>query len=115
MKPMSARLLRAAILACGLAAIAIMIPPASGQSLVEKNYKKYCAACHGPDGSANVPAGKATKAHDFHSAEVQSQTDDALAAVIAKGKGAMAAYEKQLKPDEIKDLVAYVRQLGKQK
>jgi cytochrome c6 len=72
-----------------------------------------CASCHGPDGSANVPAGKALKARDFHSPDVQGQTDAELATVITNGKNKMPAYGKQLKPAEIATLVAYSRALGK--
>src|SRR5277367_6263470 len=71
-----------------------------------------CGSCHGPDGSANVPAGKALKARDFHSPDVQGQTDADLAAVIANGKNKMPAYGKQLKAQDIADLVAYTRVLG---
>jgi mono/diheme cytochrome c family protein len=107
--------LRGVMFGALVAAFAVFVPTARGQSAVQKNYSKNCVACHGADGSANTPAGKATKALDFHSAAVQSQTDDQLAAAIASGKTPMPGYAKQLKPDEIKDLVAYVRQLGKQK
>ena len=72
-----------------------------------------CASCHGPDGSANVPAGKALKARDFHSPDVQGQSDADLSAVITTGKNKMPAYGKQLKPAEIAVLVAYSRALGK--
>jgi len=72
-----------------------------------------CASCHGPDGNANVPAGKALKARDFHSPEVQGETDEVIAAVITNGKNKMPAYGKQLKPAEIAALVAYSRALGK--
>jgi cytochrome c6 len=72
-----------------------------------------CASCHGPDGNANMPAGKALKARDFHSPDVQGQSDADLAAVITTGKNKMPAYGKQLKPAEIADLVAYSRALGK--
>jgi mono/diheme cytochrome c family protein len=109
---MGNRMLRTAALASGLATLSFIVPVAKAQSPAEKNYTKNCAACHGADGSANTPAGKATKALDFHSAAVKNQTDDQLAAAIAKGKTPMPGYEKQLKPDEIKDLVAYVKMLG---
>jgi cytochrome c6 len=72
-----------------------------------------CASCHGPDGNANVPAGKALKARDFHSPDVQSQSDADLSAVITTGKNKMPAYGKQLKPAEIAELAAYSRALGK--
>jgi mono/diheme cytochrome c family protein len=72
-----------------------------------------CASCHGPDGNANVPAGKALKARDFHSPDVQSQSDADLSAVITTGKNKMPAYGKQLKPADIAALAAYSRALGK--
>jgi mono/diheme cytochrome c family protein len=72
-----------------------------------------CASCHGPDGHANVPAGKALKARDFGSPEVQNETDAVLSSEIANGKNKMPAYAKQLKPQDIADLVAYTRALGK--
>ncbi len=50
---------------------------------------------------------------DFHSPDVQKESDADLAAVIAKGKNKMPAYDKQLKPADIQTLVAYVRDLGK--
>jgi mono/diheme cytochrome c family protein len=82
----------------------------NGEKLYNAN---KCASCHGPDGSANVPAGKALKARDFHSPDVQGQTDAELTAVIASGKNKMPAYGKQLKPAEIAELAAYSRALGK--
>jgi len=70
-------------------------------------------ACHGADGSGNSAAGKTLKVRDFHDPDVQKQSDADLTAIIAKGKNKMPAYEKSLKPDEIKGLVAHVRELGK--
>ena len=78
----------------------------------ESIYKAKCAACHAADGSGSS-IGKKLGAHDFHSPEVQGQSDQQLTDAIAKGKGKMPAYEKSLKPEEIKGLVAYVRALGK--
>jgi len=43
------------------------------------------------------------------------ESDDDLAGIIAKGKNKMPAYEKQLKADQIKGLVAYIRDLAKKK
>ena len=86
---------------------------AHGQGQAEATYKAKCAACHGPDGSGNTPAGKALKVVPFSDPDVQKQSDADLMAIIAKGKNKMPGYEKSLKPDEIKGLVAYVRELGK--
>jgi mono/diheme cytochrome c family protein len=78
-------------------------------------YKAKCAMCHGADGKGDTPMAKKMGAHDFASQEVQSQSDAQLAEIIAKGKNKMPGYEKSMKESEIKDLVAYVRELGKKK
>jgi mono/diheme cytochrome c family protein len=78
-------------------------------------YKTKCAACHGPDGKGDTAMGKKLGVRDFSSPEVQKQSDSELIAATAKGKNKMPAYEKSLKENEIKDLIAYIRQLGKRK
>jgi mono/diheme cytochrome c family protein len=76
-------------------------------------YKTKCAACHGADGKGETAIGKSNKIRDLGSAEVQAQSDADLTAVIANGKGKMPAYGKGLKPDQVKDLVAYIHTLAK--
>lgn len=78
-----------------------------------KVFKANCTLCHGDDGSGNSPTGKALKAKDLRSDEVQKQTDAQLAEVIAKGRGKMPAFGSKFSPDVIKSLVAYIRQLAK--
>lgn len=90
-----------------------LVSTARAQGDAAKNYTAKCATCHGADGTAGTPAGKALKARDFHSPDVQNESDDALAQIVANGKNKMPAYGKQLKAAEIKDLVAYCRALGK--
>ena len=76
-------------------------------------YKAKCASCHGADGKRETPAGKALKARDFASPEVQKETDEELVVVIQKNKNKMPAYGTSLKNPQVKDLVAYVRGLAK--
>ena len=76
-------------------------------------YKTKCAACHGVDGKGETSMGKANKLRDLGSADVQKQTDAELTAIIGNGKGKMPAYNKSLKPEQVKDLVAYIRSLAK--
>src|SRR6185369_9079689 len=76
-------------------------------------YKAKCAMCHGADGKGDTPAGKKVGVHDFASDEVQKQSDNDLGQIIFKGKNKMPAYESKLKPEEVKDLIAYIRKLGK--
>jgi cytochrome c6 len=89
------------------------VPQMRAQGDAETNYKAKCAGCHGPDGTGATPAGKAVAARDFHSADVQKETDAEMADVIAKGKNKMPKYADKLKDKEIKDLVTYVRALSK--
>ena len=76
-------------------------------------YKAKCVACHGADGKGDTPAGKSTKVRSFADAEVVKASDDDLAGIIEKGKGKMPGYGKSMKPDDIKNMVAYIRSLTK--
>ncbi|HKW31640.1 MAG TPA: cytochrome c [Candidatus Acidoferrum sp.] len=75
-------------------------------------YKQKCAVCHGANGKATA-AGQKMGGHDFDSAEVKKLSDDELVSAIDKGVGKMPAYGKSLKPEQIKDLVAYIRSMAK--
>ncbi len=83
------------------------------QSDVAKVYKTNCVLCHAADGSGNSTSGKALGAKDLASGEVQKKSDAELTEVIAKGKGKMPAFAAKLKPEEIKQLVAYIRAMPK--
>jgi len=76
-------------------------------------FKSKCAVCHGADGSGNTAVGKSMHIRDLASADVQKQTDAELTAMITNGKGGMPAYKDKLTGDQIKDLVGFVRELGK--
>lgn len=79
-------------------------------------YKAKCAACHAPDGSGSSATGKALGVPDLRSDATQKQTDAQLIDSITNGKGKkMPAYEGKLSDDQIKDLVAYMRDLAKKK
>jgi len=47
------------------------------------------------------------------SADVQKMSDKELTATISDGKGAMPSYKDRLSGAQIKDLVSYIRELGK--
>jgi mono/diheme cytochrome c family protein len=76
-------------------------------------YKTKCAMCHGPDGAGKTPAGQKLNVRDLHSPEVQKQSDSDLALVIGQGKSKMPAFGKTLNENQIKSLVAQIRELGK--
>jgi cytochrome c6 len=106
------------ILAVTLGALAMFICPqkASGadESAGEKAFQSNCVVCHGQDGTA-TPTGKALKAPDLHSDQVQKMTDAQIADQIANGKNNMPPFKNTLTKDQIQSLVAYVRTFGKKK
>jgi mono/diheme cytochrome c family protein len=98
----------------GFLALAFLVSvPARADDASAKLYAGKCAGCHGADGAGTTVVGKALKVKDFHDPDVQKQSDADLNAIISKGKDKMPEYDKTLKPEEIKGLVAYVRELGK--
>lgn len=102
----------------GMALVAICLFVATGTAHAQAAdlYKTKCQACHGPDGASNTPMGKKLGAHDFHAPDVQKMTDAQLIEIITKGKEKMPAYGAgKLTAAQIKDLAAYVRELGKKK
>ena len=98
------------LLIVALAAGAVAQNPAAKDLFASK-----CAMCHGPDGSAQTTMAKNLKIRDFHSADVQKQSDADLKTVITKGKGKMPAFEGKLTGEQIDQLVGYLRELGKKK
>jgi len=72
-------------------------------------FKAKCVACHGADASGNTTVGKSLKIKDLRSAEVQSQSDAQLVKTITSGKGKMPPYGKSLSPEQIQQLVGFIR------
>ena len=93
-------------------AVLVLGLPALGQDAAA-TFKAKCAMCHGPDGKGETPIAKKLGAQDLGSPAVQKQSDPDLLQAITKGKNKMPAFESKLKQEEIKSLVAYVRQFGK--
>ena len=75
-------------------------------------YQQHCAMCHGQDGKGATPIGKKFQIPDLHSSTVQKNTDAELTQIIDNGKGKMPPFKSQLKPEQVKDLVAYIKGMG---
>lgn len=75
-----------------------------------------CASCHGKEGKGNAGMAKMFKvdpaALDLTDEPTQSQKDGVLVSILEKGKGKMPVFAGKLKPEELGDLVAYLRILG---
>jgi mono/diheme cytochrome c family protein len=62
--------------------------------------------CHGADGAASTPAGKAMKVPAVSTFAKESQAD--LIAITKNGKGKMPAYAGKLTDPQIKEVVVYM-------
>lgn len=81
-------------------------------------FAQLCAACHGKAGAGDGPAASALNPRPANFADTTFQatrTDQQLTAAITAGKPPMPAFRVQLSPAQIKSLVDYVRELGRQR
>ncbi|MBI4378598.1 MAG: cytochrome c [Nitrospinae bacterium] len=90
----------------------------AGADNVKKIYEKKCASCHGKDGKGNPSLVKMFKTElsllDLIDKETQGKTDEDLVLITSKGiKNKMPAFRAELKEEEIKDVIVYIRSLPK--
>lgn len=78
-------------------------------------FKTKCAICHSLDGSGQNATGKSLNVPDLRSEAVQKKSDADLAKMISDGKDNMPSFKENSTEAEIKGLVAYIRELGRQK
>ncbi|HYX38620.1 MAG TPA: cytochrome c [Oligoflexus sp.] len=88
----------------------------------KQTYETFCVACHGVDGKADGPGAVAMnpRPRNLTDKAWQGKVDDAHIAKVIKEGGAavglsatMAPWGAAINDEEIKNVVAYVRQLGK--
>ena len=91
-----------------LASTCLFGPPVMADATAGATFKAKCAMCHGADGKGK----ESMKTPDFTSADVQKKSDADLSGIITNGKGKMPAY-KTMTPDQVKDMVAFIRSLKK--
>lgn len=79
-------------------------------------YSSKCASCHGKDGKGNPAMSKVFKvdsaALNLADDSTLGKKDEELAEVTAKGKGKMPAFAGKMKPEEIDDVVAFVKSIS---
>ena len=118
----------AATLAFGLSLGSVGDASAADAAAGKKIYDTNCLSCHGPAGKGDGPVGAALnpKPRDFSAAQFKFDankdgkpgTDADLTMVIQKGAGAfggspLMAPWPTLKPEEVANVIAFVRSLKK--
>lgn len=83
----------------------------------KKIYDKKCASCHGKDGKGNVAMLKMLKVDvsllNLIDKETQDKMDEELVSIVVKGLNKMPAFGKNLKNEETRGVVFYIRSLAK--
>jgi mono/diheme cytochrome c family protein len=75
------------------------------------NYAKHCEACHGPNaegGPVKTPE-KQIKVPSLKAPHAVRHTDDQLVKMITNGEEDMPSFKEKLKPEEITEMVRFVR------
>lgn len=87
-------------------------PDADGPTI----YARLCQKCHGATGRGDGPQAqwKYLPPADFHTRASRAKSDEELAAIIERGVflTPMHAYRGTLTEAQIRDVVAYIRQLS---
>ena len=95
-----------------LALLAMLSAPAAFADDAAALYKTKCASCHGADGKASA-VGKKLGAKDLQDPELKKATEAQWIEISTKGKNKMPKYEGKFTADQIKQLVAYMKDLSK--
>jgi mono/diheme cytochrome c family protein len=91
-------------------------PTPAGLEVAKRIYGTDCAVCHGVhgDGKGELAPDLKTKMLDWRDpASLEKMTDGELFYIIAKGKGEMTAEGDRAKPDQVWNLVNYIRAMAK--
>ena len=86
--------------------------PADELAAARTNYGKNCEACHGPNGEGGpvkTPEGKQIKVPSLKAPHAVRHSDEELTKMITNGEEAMPAFKAKLKPEEITEMVRFVR------
>ncbi len=77
------------------------------------NFAKNCEACHGPNGDGGVVKmdNKQIKVPSLHAEHAIKHTDAEMIDYITNGHEAMPAFKDKLRPEEVTELVRFVRKV----
>ncbi|HKE58739.1 MAG TPA: cytochrome c [Pyrinomonadaceae bacterium] len=85
--------------------------PVDEFAAARQNFQKNCESCHGPnyEGGLVKVEGKQIKVPSLKADHAVKHTDEQLIKMITNGEEAMPSFKDKLKPEEITDLVKFVR------
>ena len=76
-------------------------------------FQKSCVGCHGEDGKGGVKTidGKRLKVPSFHEGHALKHSDEDFVKQITNGGDGMPAFKDKLSPEEMNDLVQFIRKV----
>lgn len=88
---------------------------ASADEVGKKAYQRDCQACHGPDGLGNPQIAKTLQVPipPVTGAALAQKDDAEMLRIIAEGKGKMPGYAKRLPAQEQRQMLEYMKTLGR--
>jgi mono/diheme cytochrome c family protein len=102
---------------CGVLLVGASITFAADTAKGKAIYETKCVMCHGTEGKGDGPAGAMMnpKPSNFTSPESKKKPDADLLKTIESGRAGtpMPAWKGQLSPEQMQDVLAYVRTFGK--
>ncbi len=86
-------------------------PPADPLAQARTTYSQVCSACHGDNGDGGIVnlEGKKLKVPSLKQGHALTHTDEQLAKTITNGHEGMPAFKDRLKPEQINELVRFIR------
>ncbi|MBC8030497.1 MAG: cytochrome c [Pyrinomonadaceae bacterium] len=82
-------------------------------ALARATFQKNCVGCHGEDGMGGVKTvdGKKLKVPSFHEGHALTHKDEDFVKQITNGGDGMPAFKDKLSPEEMNDLVRFIRKV----
>jgi mono/diheme cytochrome c family protein len=85
--------------------------PVDEFAVARVNYQKNCEGCHGETGEGGLVKveNKQIKVPSLKADHAKKHTDEQITKMITNGEEQMPSFKDKLKPEEITELVKYVR------
>lgn len=85
--------------------------PVDPLAVGRENYQKNCESCHGPAGEGGLAKvdNKEIKVPSLKAEHAMKKTDDQITKVINNGDGPMPGFKDKMTPEQISELVKFVR------
>ncbi len=82
-------------------------------AVARANFQKNCVGCHGEDGMGGVKTvdGKKMTVPSFHEGHALKHSDEDFIKQITNGGDGMPAFKDKMSPEEMKDLVRFIRKV----